>query len=52
MELDHYVSEAFVRDRETRRRYEQDFIELIKIIREQLLLLGDQDQEAELEELE
>jgi hypothetical protein len=52
MELDQYLSEAFARDREMRRHHEQEFIELIRMIKLQLILLREQDQGAELEEVE
>ena len=51
MELGQYISEAFDRDREMKRRNEQEFIELVKMIRLQLMLLCEQDQETELEEV-
>ena len=51
MELDQYLSETFDRDREMKRRNEQEFIELVKMIKAELMLLREQDQGTELEEV-
>jgi hypothetical protein len=45
--------ETFVsRDREMKKRNEQDFIELVKMIKSELILLCEQDQGAELEQVD
>jgi hypothetical protein len=49
MELDRYLSQAVERDRETRMRNEQDFIEMVKSIRSELALLTEKDQGEDLE---
>jgi hypothetical protein len=49
MNLDNYLSETIAMDREMKRRNEQEFIELVKMIRLQLMLLREQDHVTELE---
>jgi len=52
MELDRYLSQARDHDRKVRRRHEEEFIQLIRMIKAQLAHLREQDQEAELEDVD